>query len=315
MLKAQIIGTGMYIPGNILVNSHFLAMGLDTSDEWIVSRTGIRQRHIAPEGVFTSDLAANAGILALRDAKVELEEVELLIVATTTPDKHMPATAPLVKQKMGIKNDAPAYDLNAACSSFVFGLADCNAQILQYRTVLLIGADTMSRYLNYDDRSTSILFGDGAGAVVLRPSRDQGVLASRMFTDARVSEYLDISSDFPPDRNIETVRMDGQKVFQFAVKALPKAVNAVLEKTGVNITDISWIISHQANNRILKKAARSLGFPVDRMFSNIALYGNTSAASIPIALHELKPKLKRGDLIVLTGFGAGGTYGAILIEW
>ncbi len=320
------MGWGMAIPDRILTNGELTAL-VDTSDEWILQRTGIAERHIAGDGETTSSLSIQAAQAALEVANLDPAVLELIIVATVTSDYAFPATACLVQDALGAKK-AAAFDLAAGCTGFVYGLS-LAADLLaggSYRNALVIGAETLSRILDWTDRSTCVLFGDGAGAVVLRASQAPGgILSSVLGADGSGGELLILpggGSAYPT--SIETVakrqhflQMQGQQVFRFATRIMVEASQQALAEAGLSVEDVDLFVPHQANDRILQAAARGLGVPEDRMFSNLVRYGNTSSASIPLALCEAiqQGKVKRDDLIVFVGFGAGLTWAAAAIRW
>lgn len=319
---AQIIGIGSYLPERILTNEDLEQM-VETSDEWIVTRTGIKERHIAAPEEATSDLAAAAVSRALASADVTADEVDLLIVGTATPDHLMPSTACLVQARLEMS--CPAFDINAACSGFIYALEIGAAAVESGRagTVVVVGADTLSRVTDFTDRTTCVLFGDGAGAVVLRAADEPGVLsvvlgsngadASKLMVDAAGTRYP-CAGDHGKTAYI---RMDGPEVFKFAVKVIPKATREALEASGHSVDDIDWLVPHQANQRILNTIEERLGVPHDAVVSNLEKTGNTSAASIPLALDDLytSGRLTPGDLVALVGFGAGLTWGAAVVRW
>lgn len=323
-LAATIVGVGSYLPGRVLTNAD-LATLVDTSDEWIVSRTGIRERRIAADTEATSDMAAAAASAALESAAVSPGQVDLIIVATSTPDMLLPSTACLVQAKIGAS--CAAYDLNAACTGFIYALqAGASAiESRRARTVLVVGADTMSRVLDFTDRRTCVLFGDGAGAVVLTAAEEPGVLAVELGADGTGANVLKVpagGSAAPAtpellDAHEQYLKMNGQEVYKFAVRAIPKAAKQALKASGLSIDDVTWLVPHQANQRIIETAAERLRMPSDRVFSNVATVGNTSAASIPLALDDLytSGRLGPGDVLVLVGFGAGLTWGACAVRW
>lgn len=325
LYRAVIAGTGAVVPERILTNRDLESM-VDTSDEWIRTRTGIAERRIAGLGENVSDMAATAGRLAMDNAGVRASDLDLIVVATSSPDTIMPSAACITQSKIGAA--CPAFDVMAACSGFVFGLAACAAFIETgaYETVLLIGSDALTRHVDWSDRSTCVLFGDGAGAVVLRRSSgDSGVLASYLASDGRGADLLKIPAGGSANPGSEStvsegqhfIKMQGHEIFKFAVRAIPDAVKKALEMSGLSIDDVSYIVPHQANRRIIDAAAERLGIDSNRMVSNIERYGNTSTASIPIALHELEGqgKLNEGDILVFVGFGAGLTWGANVVRW
>ena len=320
MKRAKIIGTGSYVPEKILTNADLEKM-VETTDEWITDRTGIKERRISSPQQATSDLAVEAAKLALADAKMDPMDIEMIIVGTSSPDMLFPSTACIVQDKIGCKN-AAAFDASAACSGFNFALA-AGASFIEsgaYNNVLVIGADTLTKYLDWTDRNTCILFGDGAGAVVLKSTTDgSGVLTSHLGADGSGGKYLIMpgGGSRDPEAKKRFIWMDGKEVFKFAVKVLPASIKKVMEKSGMGIDKISMLIPHQANIRIIDFALKNLGLPKENVYVNVPRYGNTSAASIPIALDEAlkEKKIKKGDIVVLAGFGAGLTYGANVIKW
>ena len=323
MIRTRIIGSGAFLPDNIVSNDD-LAKRIDTSDEWIRERTGIRQRHIVKEGEKTSDLALAAARAALKDAGIDAAELDLVICATTTPDETFPATATTVQAKLGMTRGA-AFDLQAVCSGFIYGLSVADNMIRggQARTVLLIGAESMSRLLDWSDRTTCVLFGDGAGALVLQgyegkgDNSDQGILNTRLFSDGRLHDMLYTDGGPSSTRTTGLLRMQGKEVFRHAVTNISAAITASAEGAGVAIADIDWFVPHQANQRILDGTAKKLGIPPEKVISTVALHGNTSAASVPLALETAvrDGRIKRGDLILLEAMGGGFTWGAALIRW
>lgn len=322
-----IAGTGSYLPEKILTNEE-LSTIVDTSDEWIVSRTGIKARHIAAEGEFTSHLASKAAVKALEQAGMEASEVELIIVATITPDTLTPATACYVQQQIGASS-AVAFDISAACSGFLYAMKISKRLIESgaFANALIIGAEKLSAFVNWEDRTTCVLFGDGAGAAVLRASKEGegSILATDIGTDGAQTHLLNIpggGSACPitisnaGDR-LATLAMLGKEVFKHAVTRMKNSANTVIERAGLTAEDIALVIPHQANLRIIDAIASRLDFPSDRVFVNLHKYGNTSAAAIAIALDEAnrEGKIKRGDKIVMVAFGAGLTWAAAAIEW
>jgi len=325
-MNAGIIGVGSYVPKKVLTNFELEKM-IDTSDEWIRTRTGIAERRVVDSGTFTSDLAAQAGLKALDEAKVSPQEIDLMIVATSSPDMIFPSTACLAQNKMGLK-DCPAFDISAACTGFVYALAVADSFISSktFEKVLVIGADALTRHVNWKDRNTCVLFGDGAGAVILGPvAKDYGILANYLAADGDGANLLKIpagGSQLPGSEDsfregLHFVSMNGNEVFKFAVRVIPEAVRKVLSQTGISLEEVNYIIPHQANQRIIEAAVSRLKVKPEKMVSNISKYGNTSTASIPLVIDELwkEGNLKSGDLILLVGFGAGLTWGASLIRW
>ena len=298
---------------------------VDTSDEWIVSRTGIRERRLAEENEATSDLAVNAASVAIERSGIPLDEIDLIVVGTATPDHLFPSTAAIVQTKLGLT--CPGFDVNAACTGFVYALHTGAAAIESGRanTVLVVGADALSRWIDFTDRGTCILFGDGAGAVVLRASDEPGVLSIVLGADGTGADLLKVpagGSAQPCTREAleagdQYVKMAGNEVFKFAVRVIPMATLEALEESGHSVDDLAWLVPHQANQRILNTIEERLGIEHDKVFSNVAVTGNTSAASIPLALDDLytSGRLLPGDLVGLVGFGAGLTWGAAIIRW
>ena len=321
-----IAGTGMYVPDRVLTNRDLEQM-VDTSDAWIRERTGISERRIAAPDQASSDLAYQAALRALAMAGVAADQLDHVIVATTTPDRILPSCACTLQQKLGATGSA-AYDMFAACTGFVFGLGLGRALIGsgQADTVLLVGVETLSRIVDYTDRNTCVLFGDGAGAVVLKPcAPGEGLLAVDMHSDGQLGDVLEVAAGgslLPA--SAETVRdhkhfiwMRGKKLFPFAVRSMEDSLRAVAGRAGVDITDIDLVIPHQANQRIIDAVRERMGLPEERMVVNIDRYGNTSSASIPISLDEVvrAGKLKPGDHLGLCAFGGGATWGAAMVRW
>ncbi len=325
-VRAGIAGLGVGIPNEVVTN-HDLEKRIDTTDEWIVTRTGIRERRIAPPEIATSDLAAQAAVQALQNAGKSAEEVDLIVVATATPDMPWPSTACLVQAKIGASK-AAAFDLNAVCSGFVYALwmASQAVETGAYRCALVIGADILSRQVNWEDRATCVLFGDGAGAVVLTPVEEPyGVLSGVLGADGTGAPLLHVPAGGTREplsaeviaQKRHTIQMRGREVFKFAVTIMGEVSVQALEKAGIAPEEVSLFIPHQANIRIIQAAAERLNLPMERVFVNVDRYGNTSAASIPIALYEAwaSGRLQKGDVVVVVGFGAGLTWGACVIRW
>ena len=321
-----IIGYGHYLP-DLIVTNYEIAKRFEKTENWIEERTGIRERRKAGNGIGTSDLAIKAANAAIKKANILPEEIDLIIVATTTPDMVFPSTACLVQNGIGAYN-AAAFDVSAACTGFMYGLDIAVSYVSsgQYNNVLLVGADTYSRITNYNDLNTSILFGDGAGAVVIgKVPEGFGIMGSIMGADGSGADLLKVpagGSRLPLthdllDSGLNTIVMNGREVFQFAVRIFEKMINQIVDKTGVALEDISLIIPHQANKRILLSVSERLKIPPEKMYCNIEYYGNMSSASIPVALSEAcnNGKIKKGDLLLFTGFGAGLTWGASLMRW
>jgi 3-oxoacyl-[acyl-carrier-protein] synthase-3 len=321
---SRVSGTGSFLPPRCLTNADLAgllaARGLETSDEWIVERTGIRTRHFADEGVNASDLAAEAARRALAAAGREAREVDLIIVATSTPDMVFPSTACIVQAKLGVAG-AAAFDVQAVCSGFVYGLTVADAMIRTgaARCALVIGAEVFSRLLDFDDRTTCVLFGDGAGAVVLEASEQPGILASELHADGRHVGILCVPGTVSGGRvtGDPLLRMDGQAVFKLAVGVLEDVARSVLHKAGRTEADIDWLIPHQANIRIMQSTARKLKLPPERLVVTVDRHGNTSAASIPLAFDDAVRggRVKRGDTVMLEGVGGGFTWGAVLLDF
>mgnify|MGYP001163752185 FL=1 len=317
--RSFITGTGSYLPARILSNTDLAGM-VDTSDEWIRERTGIEQRHIAAEGELTSDLATAAARAALENAGVEASEIDLIVLATTTPDNTFPATATTVQHKLGITEGA-AFDVQAVCSGFLFALATADSMLRQglFKNALVIGAETFTRILDWSDRSTCVLFGDGAGAVVLQSGEgedDQGVISHHVRTDGSKKELLYVDGGVSSTGTIGHVRMQGNQVFRHAIANISSAVQAVLSDTGHDIADIDWFVPHQANQRILNGVAKRLGLDEEKVISTVAKHGNTSAASIPLALDQAirDGRIQKGDLVLSEAMGGGFSWGACLFR-
>jgi 3-oxoacyl-[acyl-carrier-protein] synthase-3 len=317
------MGCGFFLPRTILTNAE-LAKRVDTSDEWIRERTGIRQRHIVAKGEMTSDLALNAARNALHDAKIDAHDVDLIVVATTTPDETFPATATRLQARLGMTRGA-AFDVQAVCSGFIYGMAVADNFIKagQAKTVLLIGAESMSRLLDWKDRTTCVLFGDGAGAVVLQAHRghgnhdDRGVLNTKLYSDGRLHDLLYVDGGPSSTQTTGHLRMQGKEVFRHAVTNISAAIRASVDEAGFKVSDIDWFVPHQANQRILDGTARKLGIPAAKVVSTVAQHGNTSAASVPLALATAVQdgRIHKGQLVLLEAMGGGFTWGASLIRW
>jgi len=317
-MYSRIVGTGKYLPERILTNAELERM-VETSDEWIRSRTGIEFRHIAADNEFTSDLAYKAGLEALQSAGLTPNDIDLVLVGTTTPDLIFPNVACLVQDKLGIKS-CPAFSVEAACSGFLYGLvvADQFLRLKQARRALVIGAETMSRIIDWTDRETCVLFGDGAGAVILEASDTPGIMYSTLGADGRYRDLLYASSGVSlRQREGAALRMKGNEVFKVAVKTLENLVDDVVEKNNLEKGQIDWLIPHQANIRIISATAKRLELPMERVILTVREHGNTSAASVPMALDTAirDGRIKRGDLLLLEAFGGGFTWGASLIRY
>lgn len=328
-VAARIAGTGHYVPEKVLSN-HDLEKIVDTSDEWIVERTGIRERRIAAEGENTSDMAAAAARQALEAAELDAEDVDLILVTTVTPDMPLPATAVYVQQKIGARNTCPAMDLAAACAGFVYGMsiADQYIRTGAAKNVLVIGVELLSRVLDWNDRSTCVLFGDGAGAVVVSPGQEGSrgeILSTHIYADGSFASALCIpgggtsepATHDSVDRKRHVVHMVGKDIFRFAVRALAEASREALSHNGLGPDDVTWCVPHQANIRILEGVSQRCGIPMDRFYINIDRYGNTSSASVPIALDEaVRDKtIGAGDLLLMCALGGGIAWGSALVRW
>ena len=321
---ARIIGTGSYLPPRRLTNNDLAAelaqRGLETSDEWIVERTGIRARHFAEPDVTSSDLALEASRKAIEAAGIEASDIDLIIVATSTPDMVFPSTAAILQHKLGISNGCPAFDVQAVCSGFVYALtvADSMIQSGAAKRVLVVGSEVFSRILDFNDRTTCVLFGDGAGAVVLEASDEPGILSTELHADGSHVGILCVPGNVSGGNVLgdPLLKMDGQAVFKLAVSVLDKAARSVLEKAGLTDADIDWLIPHQANIRIMQSTARKLKLSMDKVVVTVDQHGNTSAASIPLALdHGVRSgQVQKGQTVLLEGVGGGFTWGAVLLK-
>ena len=322
-IYSRIVGTGSYLPPHRVSNAELAVQlaerGIETSDEWIAERTGIRARHFAERDVTSSDLGVQAARRALEAAGRQPDEIDLIIVATSTPDMVFPSCASMVQYKLGASG-CPAFDVQAVCSGFVYALTVADAMIRAgtARRALVIGAEVFSRILNFDDRTTCVLFGDGAGAVVLEQSEQPGILASDIHADGRYRDILCVPGHVYGGEIIgePLLRMDGQAVFKLAVSLLDSAARATLEKAGLELGDIDWLVPHQANIRIMQSTARKLRLPMEQVIVTVAEHGNTSAASIPLALDEgvRSGKIKPGQRFLMEGVGGGFTWGAVLAQ-
>ncbi|CAG4971442.1 beta-ketoacyl-ACP synthase III [Lysobacter zhanggongensis] len=322
-IYARIAGTGSYLPEKVLTNDD-LSKIVDTSDEWIAARTGIRERHVAAEGETTGDLAYHAAVRAMEAAGVEASELDLIVLGTTTPDLIFPSTACLLQHRLGA-NGCPAFDVNAACSGFIYALtvADKFIRSGSARTVLVVGAETLTRMLDWNDRGTCVLFGDGAGAVVLKADSDTGILSTHMHADGGKKELLwnpvGVSVGFKPGEHNAGVKvlMTGNEVFKHAVKALDSVVEEALAANSLDRHEIDWLIPHQANLRIIEATAKRLDMPMERVIVTVDRHGNTSSGSVPLALDEAvrSGRVKRGQLVLLEAFGGGFTWGSALMRY
>jgi 3-oxoacyl-[acyl-carrier-protein] synthase III len=323
MLRSVVLGCGSYLPGRVLTNEE-LARTVDTSDEWIVQRTGIHERRIAANGETTSDMGLHAARAALAHAKVDAGTIDLIVLATSTPDNTFPASAVSVQAGLGITHGA-AFDLQAVCSGFVYGLATADSLLRagSFKRALVVGSETFSRIIDWSDRTTCVLFGDGAGAVILDAQKqpgtreDRGILASRLRSDGRHKSKLYTDGGPSSTQTVGHVRMEGREVFRYAVGAIADVVEDAFRDTGYTAADIDWFVPHQANKRIIDGAAHKLGIAPEKIVMTLDRHGNTSAASIPLALADAVAdrRIKRGDLVLLEAMGGGFTWGATLLRW
>ena len=322
-IYSRIAGTGSYLPEKVVTNDD-LAKVVDTSDEWIRTRTGIRQRHVAADGQTSSDMGHQAALKAIEAAGIDPSGIDLIVVGTTTPDYVFPSTACLIQQKLGIPG-CPAFDVNAACSGFLFALsvADQFIRTGSARTVLVVGVETLTRMVDWTDRTTCVLFGDGAGAVVLKADADTGILSTHLHADGNKRDLLccpvGVSAGFDnslPNAGVR-ITMAGNEVFKHAVKALDSVVDEALEANGLDKGDLDWLIPHQANLRIIEATAKRLDMPMERVIVTVDRHGNTSAGSVPLALDEAvrSGRVQRGQLLLLEAFGGGFTWGAALLRY
>ena len=322
-IHSRIAGTGSYLPVKVVTNDD-LSKVVDTSDEWIRTRTGIRQRHVAADGQTSSDMGHQAALKAIEAAGIDPSGIDLIVVGTTTPDYVFPSTACLIQQKLGIPG-CPAFDVNAACSGFLFALsvADQFIRTGSARTVLVVGVETLTRMVDWTDRTTCVLFGDGAGAVVLKADADTGILSTHLHADGNKRDLLccpvGVSAGFDnslPNAGVR-ITMAGNEVFKHAVKALDSVVDEALEANGLDKGDLDWLIPHQANLRIIEATAKRLDMPMDRVIVTVDRHGNTSAGSVPLALDEAvrSGRVQRGQLLLLEAFGGGFTWGSALLRY
>ncbi len=327
-LRSHILGTGHYVPERVLTNADLERL-VDTSAQWIIERTGIHERHLAAEGEVTSDMAAAAGKKAIEAAGISPKDIDMIIVATVTPDVPMPATAMFVQQKIGARADCPGFDLSAACTGFVYGLSMADALVRSgsARYVLVIGAELLSRVCDWKDRSTCVLFGDGAGAVVLGASPDEksGILSTHVFADGSLAPALYIpaggsrqpASQETVSKAQHYIRMEGRELFKVAIKNFTSCCKVALDANGVTKDEVEWVFAHQANRRIVEGVAVRIGLPMERFFMNIDRYANTSSASIAIAIDEAVRgnMVHKDQLALLCALGGGVTWGSALIRW
>ncbi|MBR7792072.1 ketoacyl-ACP synthase III [Undibacterium sp. FT147W] len=323
---SKIIGTGSYLPAKKVSNQELADQlakkGIETSDEWIVSRSGISSRHYADDGEKSSDMGVAAAKKALEAAKLTPNDIDLIILATSTPDfiGGFPSTACVVQNKLGLTNGAPAMDVQAVCSGFMYGMSIADSMIKSgaHKNVLVIGAEVFSRILNFDDRTTCVLFGDGAGAVVMSASNEPGVLATKLHADGGYADILSVPGTVQDGAIAGSgyLQMDGQAVFKLAVSVLEKVANEALAQAGLNAEDIDWLIPHQANLRIMHSTAKKMRLPLDKLVVTVDQHGNTSAASVPLALDQAvrDGRIQSGHKILLEGVGGGFTWGAAIVQ-
>jgi 3-oxoacyl-[acyl-carrier-protein] synthase III len=321
VIYSRIIGTGRYLPEKVVTNADLEKM-LDTTDEWIRSRSGIERRHVAAEGEGTTDLCEHAARAAIEAAGIRPEEIDLIIVGTTTPDQVFPNAGVLLQHRLGIHGCA-AFSIEAACTGFLYalGVADKFVQTGTAKTALVIGAETITRIIDWSDRSTAVLFGDGAGAVVLRADSTPGIVSTHLHADGQYNDLLyfptGVGTGMKPVGGENSIQMKGNEVFKVAVNTLGRIVDETLEANGLDKKDIDWLIPHQANMRIIQATARKLDMPMDRVILTVQDHGNTSAASVPMALDVgvRDGRIKSGDLLLLEAFGGGFTWGSALVRW
>ena len=322
---ARITGTGSYLPPRRITNHDLVAdlaqRGVQTSDEWIVERTGIHARHFADEGVTSSDLGLQASLQAIAAAGIAAQDIDLIIVATSTPDMVFPSTAAILQNKLGITNGCPVFDVQAVCSGFVYALSVADAMIRagSARRALVVGAEIFSRILDFNDRTTCVLFGDGAGAVVLGASDEPGIIGGKLQADGAHLGLLKVPAHMAGGEICGNpyVEMDGPGVFKFAVKTLAKVAEEVIAEAGIGVDEIDWIVPHQANKRIIESTAKHLGLSMDKVVLTVDEHANTSAASIPLALDTgiRRGQIKRGQTLLLEGIGGGFAWGAVLLKY
>jgi len=318
-LYSRVAGTGGYLPTRVVTNADLEKL-VETNDEWIVERTGIRQRHQAGEGELTSDLALKAAEKAIEAAGIEASEIGLIVVATTTADRIFPSTACVLQAKLGIENGCPAFDVQAVCSGFVYAMtmADQFIRSGQVKYALVVGAETLSRITDWSDRTNCILWGDGAGAVVLAASAEPGIISTHIHADGRYQDLLFVDGGVSLKKEGECyMRMSGNAVFKMAVKTLDAIVDETLEANGLQKTDIDWLVPHQANIRIIQATAKKLGMGMDNVVVTVDRHGNTSAASIPLAFDTAvrDGRIKRGETVLMEAFGGGFTWGSVLLRF
>lgn len=322
-IRAVVKGCGHYLPERVVENAEF-EKTLDTTDEWIRARTGIERRHFAADGEKTSDLALQASLMALENARMTGTDIDAIILATATPDQTFPSTATRLQHAIGMTSGF-AFDVQAVCAGFIFALSTANSMILsgQAKTVLVVGAETFSRIMDWEDRGTCVLFGDGAGAVILKAEKgdgtanDRGILATDLNSDGQFNDLLYVDGGVSSTQSSGVLRMQGQEVFKHAVTKLAAAGEKALENAGVTADNVDWVVPHQANLRIIKRTAKKMGVPMERVVVTVQDHGNTSAASIPLALSvaAARKQIKQGDLLLLEAIGGGLAWGAAALRW
>jgi 3-oxoacyl-[acyl-carrier-protein] synthase-3 len=317
MTYSRIAGTGSYLPQKVLTNADLEKM-VETTDEWIVARTGIRERHIAAEGEFSSDLALHASRRAIESAGITPQDIDLIIIATTTPDRIFPSTACLLQNKLGIVG-CPAFDVQAVCSGFVYALTIADQFITNggAKCALVVGAETISRITDWNDRSNCMLWGDGAGAVVVQASDEPGIISTHLHADGSYADLLSVSGGLSQQDCKPTIQMEGNAVFKVAVNTLDAIVDETLGANGMEKAHVDWLVPHQANIRIIQATAKKLGMDMERVVTTVDIHGNTSAASIPLALDVAvrDGRIKRGETILMEAFGGGFTWGSVLLKY
>lgn len=317
MIYSKISGTGSYLPKRVMLNKELEQM-VDTSDEWIVERTGIKQRYIAEAGETTSYMASQAALTAIARAHLKPDDIGLIIVATCTPDQIFPSTACLLQEKLQINQAIPAFDITAACAGFVYALtmADQFIKSGKVKHALVVGSEVMSKVVNWHDRTTCVLFGDGAGAVVLSASKQPGILVANLYAQGKYKDILYLTNPYTHTASTNYLSMEGAEVFKFAVKSLEHSIPHTLSEASMTLSDLDWLIPHQANMRILQLVSKKLNIPMEKMIITMDQQGNTSAASIPLALDGavMSGKVKAGHSLLLEGFGGGMTWGSLLVK-
>lgn len=323
-IRTEIIGCGHYLPAKVLTNDDLSKM-VETNDEWISTRTGIRSRHIVAEGELTSDMAMHAVEMAMKNASITAEDLDLVVVATLTPDNTTPSVAARVAGRLGVKLGTPAFDIGAACSGFVYAMAmvDNMIRLGQVKTAAVIGVESLSKVTDWTDRNTCVLFGDGAGAVVVRAKEgegtavDTGVLATKLYADGSEYEQLYTTGGVSSTQTPGYIRMNGKEVFKFAVGAMTEACHNVMQQAGISAENVDWLLPHQANIRIIAGVGQKLNIPTEKVIVTVDHHGNTSAASVPLALSEsvASGKIKKGDMVLIPAMGAGFTWGGLLVRF